>query len=154
MSTVTQNRLERRLARLRDGRDWAGYLALENAEAVATRIRSMIGDGQRYTWVAANEFFGYRPEVRTSQIADGVKFTTGDLEDGRQMAHITVPDTYGVWGLDTTAPTEDAARDASIHDQVYLTFTRRVIEMALYVPAGHHLYWVLALEDEREDGAW
>lgn len=144
----TSDLLERRLSRLRDGRDWYGYLTLENGEAVAERLHSMIGGGQRYTWVAANELFGYLPEVRTSQIAEAVRYSTSDLEDGRHMAHITIPDSYGVWGLDTTAPDEDAARNGDTHDQVYVSFSYRKLEISHYAPAGHRLYWVIALEDE------
>lgn len=39
-------------------------LTLDNLEEVAQRIKDML-DGKRYTFVACNEFFDFKPEVRT-----------------------------------------------------------------------------------------
>jgi hypothetical protein len=140
--------------RLAKGLDWSGYLALDNAHAVADRIKSMIGSGQRYTWVAVNEYFGHKPEVRTSQVATKVDFEN-DLqhEDGSPWAHLTVVDTYGIWGLSTDAADEAAAAEAAKRDRTVLTFERRKVTIELYAPAGNHMWWVVALEDERTDGA-
>lgn len=134
--------------RLSSGRDWSGYLTLENAEAVADRIRSMIGDGQRYTWVAANEYFGYKPEVRTSQVATKVSFDS-DLKysDGAPWAHLNVVDTYGIWGLSADAADEAAAIAQDKRHRTFLTFDHRKLTIDLYAPGGNHMWWVVALED-------
>lgn len=149
MSVAATDRLERRLARLCDGRDWSGYFAIENAEAVAERIRSMIGDGQRYTFVVANEYFAYRPEVRTSEVARDLRVSVDaePNEHGRRYAHIGVVDSWS-WGLLTEAETEAAARDGRERDQVRVTFGRRQLAIEHFAPAGNRLFWTVALEDE------
>lgn len=140
--------------RLKSDRDWYGYLTLENAEAVADRIRSMIGDGQPYTWVAANEYFGYKPEVRTSQVASKVEFNQDlRLSDGTPWAHLTVVDTYGIWGLHATAADDAAACEADKKDRTVLKFGYRKLTIDLYAPGGNHMWWVIALENAADGGA-
>jgi hypothetical protein len=133
--------------RLKSDREWSGYLTLDNAEAVADRIRSMIGAGQPYTWVDANEMGGYRPTVRTSQTAEKVDSTAKHLDSGSPWAHLMVVDSYGVWGLSTTAADQKAAATGEDRDQTYLSFERRQLRIEHYAPSGNHLYWVVALED-------
>lgn len=134
--------------------DWSGDLTIENAPAVAERIRALIGSGQRYTWVAVNEYFGDRPEVRTGQVAKEVRQdVSGPYDDGERCAHIIVSDTYGSWGLHTGAASTTHARqmrDADERDWVLLEFTCNKIVMQHHAPAGNRLFWVVAVEDERE----
>lgn len=59
--TATESR---EVQRIRSGRDWSGYLTLENFDAVAGRLREML-EGKRYTWVSCNEGLrDFFPEVR------------------------------------------------------------------------------------------
>lgn len=137
--------------RLTQGWDWSGYLTIENGEAVTERIRSLIGGGQRYTFVAVNDLFGDRPEVRTSQTAKSVEHSfSGPYDDGSRCVHLTVPDTYGVWGLHTGAADADAARrmrDDDRRDWVFLEFTHGKLAITHYAPSGNRLFWTIAVED-------
>lgn len=119
---------------------WYGYLTVENAEAVADRIRLLIGDGQRYTWVATNEESGLRPQVRTSQVAREIH-----VEDG----HVWVNDSYGLWGILTGAADREAAQRLPVdsNDLVRLHFAPDSLEIQHRAPAGVRLFWVIALEN-------
>lgn len=132
--------------RLASDHNWSGYLTLDNAAAVTERIRSMIGDEQPYTWVAANEYFGYRPEVRTGQTAKDIGLDTEREVAGEPWAHISVLDSYGVWGFHTTAATQAEARDMDVKQRTLLTFERGKLTVELYAPAGNHMFWVIATE--------
>lgn len=132
------------LTRLASGREWSGYLTLENLDAVTDRIRGMIGDGQPYTWVACNEGLGdYRPEVRTSQVAKRVSV---DRRDG--CGTITVLDTYGVWAIraDAAAQSETYERQPDF-SLAYLRITRSQIQMEHKAPVGARLLWTVAVQD-------
>lgn len=100
------------LRRLKSGRDWYGYLTLENFDAVTERIREML-TGHRYTWVSCHEGLrDFFPEVRTGQrLSQDLVVNREPLEDGTDWAHLTVADTYGVWGLSTTVPDQATARE-------------------------------------------
>lgn len=132
--------------RLTGDAQWFGYLTLENVDAVADRIRRML-DGHRYTWVAVNEAFE-RPEVRTSQVMEKVEVFRSRDDSYGELAGITVLDTYGVWGPDTTAPDERTAAQQPERDRAYMVIDHNKIEIKHFVPAGSRLYWVIALEDE------
>lgn len=148
MTSQITNKAEYR--RLVDGRDCSGFLALDNFDEVVKRIRSMIGNGQPYTWVAMNESFGLRAEVRASMVAETVRTTDDGLDDGTPMSHLTVSDTYGVWGLSTTARDQAAARDGDKFNHTYLHFEHTKYGEKLTIehnaPAGHRLCWVIAVE--------
>jgi hypothetical protein len=164
--TTEQSPLSRELARLASDRDWNGYLTLENLEAVAARFRSLL-DGQRYTWVACNSGLRhYFPEVRTGQQLRDRGITTYRDEEAQYgpFGGITVPDTYGVWGLHTDCPGQRTARRRRVHawerasdeqkrtdtwdDQhlTYLHITRDKVEIEHYAPIGYRLYWVVTVE--------
>lgn len=132
---------------LASGRAFHGYLTLENLDAVADRIRDLIGDGQHYTWVACNEGLGdYRPEVRTGQVAKTIEADRRD-SDGKLYGSITVNDTYGVWGIHTAVPDQAASPGSEVgFDLAYLRITRGQIQIEHRAPAGHRLYWVAAVE--------
>lgn len=170
--TTEQTPLARELARLASDRDWHGYLTLENLEAVTARFRSLL-DGQRYTWVACNSGLRhYFPEVRTGQQLRGRGVTTyrDDGEgDGEPFAGITVPDTYGAWGLHTSVldqrtargrrhaafekATGEQKRTDTWDDQrlTYLHIKHDRIEIEHFAPAGYRLYWVVTVEPPRDE---
>lgn len=155
-------------------RQWFGHLTLENFDAVAERISSML-EGRRYTWVACNSGLGdYFPEVRTGQQMDTLTVherTT--YEDGSTHAHLTVCDTYGVWGLSTGVPDDKAAHErrdrawAKADEDARRTgewedkrlawvkiergrYDEGRIEITHFALAGHRLYWVIAVEPQAE----
>lgn len=131
-----------------DRRHAFGYLTTENADAVAKRLQAMLV-GKRYTFVAVNEYLGYRPEVRTSQrLKPGNRAKDNGTginvwsDDGR--TGITVDDTYGVWGVSTSASTE---KDFDKYTP-FLDFTDHQVQIHHLAPAGHQLMWVIAVEDD------
>lgn len=138
---------------LRSGRNWSGFLTLDNLDAVADRIRDLIGDGQPYAWMASNEGFGnYHPEVRTGQVARELNVKRFDA-DGTPTGDITVHDSYGLWWITTEAADQSTARKGQPHlDAAYLEVTHHHIVIEHKVPAGHRLYWVVAAERGVEGG--
>lgn len=103
----------------RDERNtYFGYLALDNIDQVYARLRRMIGNGQRYVFVATNENLDMlRPEVRIDHIdakgsPDGEAMKIGDVqaEGSPRLRHITVLDTYGVFGFGTSLESEHGTR--------------------------------------------
>lgn len=141
--------------RLADGRGWFGYLCLDNFDLVADRIRAMIGDGQPYTWVAVNEAFGQRPEVRAGMVAEKVVVRGSSTDEGAPTLYLTVVDTYGVWGIDTSARTEAEARDGGKLNNVYLHFETNQwgdkLTIEHYAPGGQRLCWVIAVHPRGGD---
>jgi hypothetical protein len=109
MSTETESP---DLKRLKSGRDWNGYLTLENCEAVADRVRRLL-EGHRYAWVRCfEEQRGSFPEVRQGlRMRDqGVTTHRSTLEDGGDFAGFNVSDTYGVWGAHTSVADQAGVR--------------------------------------------
>ena len=139
-------------------RDWFGYLTTANYQAVTERIRRLIA-GKRYTWVASlspalagEGAYHHRPEVRTGMEAEKITCdlspATGDLT--RPRAHITVCDTYGVWGIDSSLASQSEAHAADPRRRTYLHFKAdrygSVLEIEHYAISGNHLWWVVAVE--------
>lgn len=132
------------LRQLTSRQDWSGYLTLANLDAVADRLRDMIGDGQPYTWIACNEGLGeYRPEVRTGQTVREIKTDP----PGTEHRTITVHDSYGLWWISTDVEDRAAAHDLEpgFH-RAYLDITRTYVRIQTSAPAGHRLWWVVAIE--------
>ena len=150
--TATKTERNFDLERLASDRDWWGCLTLENLDAVTARLRLLL-DGKRYTFVAGNEIFGFKPEVRTGQRAEKIVREVLTLNDGRKMAHITVCDTYGVWGLHSLVPDLAAARAYQstaemVRDAGYLIFRHDRLEIEHHAPGGNKLFWTVAVEPE------
>ncbi|MFB4275814.1 hypothetical protein ACBJ59_11015 [Nonomuraea sp. MTCD27] len=145
--TATVKREYRRLA---DGLPWHGLLAHDNFNLVTARIRALIGDGQRFTWVATHEMSGLRPEVRTSQTAKKIHTSSEPLDDGTPYVHLWVHDSYGVWGISTTTADQAAARNDDTRRQVVLHFERtrsgEQLRIDQHAPCGDQICWVIALE--------
>ncbi|MFV2172269.1 hypothetical protein ACFHW2_12210 [Actinomadura sp. LOL_016] len=135
------------IRRITSGQDWSGFLTLANLDAVADRIRSMIGGGRPYTWIACNEGLGnYRPEVRTGQAARTIDVCRIDRAGGPH-GDIQVHDSYGLWWICTDAQDQAAAhgREPSF-ELAYLDITRTYVRIATKAPAGYRLWWVVAVE--------
>jgi len=167
MSTETE--VPRDVRQLKTGRDWHGYLTLENYAAVGERLRALL-TGKRYTFVAVNSGSDYRPEVRTGLELRDNGLTVHDPEDDGQFASINVSDTYGVWGIhvfDVPTSQQDgyecrnAAWDkASDEDKrgwqwqdkrlTYLHFKWDRIEIEHFAMAGHRIVWVAVVEPDAE----
>jgi hypothetical protein len=152
-------------------RPWHGYLTLENFDAVAERIKAML-TGVRYTWVACNSGLrDYFPEVRTGQQMDKLTLSGRKTYEDGPHAHLSVCDSYGVWGLSTSIADDKAAyrrrdeawaaageeaRASGTWEDKRLTWVKidrgrydaGRIEITHYAPAGYRLYWVIAVEPE------
>ncbi len=167
---ATETEMSPDLRRLASDRDWHGYLTLENLDAVAGRMRKLL-TGRRYTWTACNSGLRhYFPEVRAGQqLRDrGVTTYREEAQHG-PFGGITVPDTYGVWGLHTSAPdqrtahqqrteawdraTEEQRRTDTWDDQrlTYLHITWDKIEIEHYAIIGYRLYWVITVEPRDDE---
>ena len=165
MESSTEEK-SRDVRNLESDREWHGFLTLDNAEAVAVRLRGLLA-GQRYTFVTCNE--GLRngfPEIRTGQrLREGVRCSP--YAEGHVSVHVA--DTYGSWGVHSSTPDQAAAcarqdeawkratpeqqaRD-TWHDKnlAYLHFRHDRLEMEHFAPAGYRLYWVAVIEYP-EDG--
>ncbi|MFF4417006.1 hypothetical protein ACFYY8_31180 [Streptosporangium sp. NPDC001559] len=129
------------------GLPWGGYLALDNLNLIADRIRMMIGEGQPYTWVAVNEAFSMRPQVRTSGVATSIEAGRLYGKEG-EYGHLMVVDTDGVWSLCTSASNQRSANDSDnpVYSTPYLVFEGGQLTIDHRAPAGHRLCWVVAPE--------
>jgi hypothetical protein len=103
--------VEAELQRIRSGGRWSGYLTLENAEAVAGRIRVLL-EGRTYVFVSYLEGMnGGFPEVRMGRQVEELTLDRKPLDNGQDYACIRVVDTCGVWDLSTTAADQKTAWD-------------------------------------------
>lgn len=155
------------VAGLESGRDWYGYLTLDNAEAVAARLRRLL-DCKRFTFVKVNG--GYRhwyPEVSTGErlAGEGEGITHSVLGDGRHAIYMHHSGSTGC--LYTDAPDGDTAHqrniDACVPDSerrgdwlwdknlTYARIKQDRAEIEHYSPGGNRLYWVIVLEGHEED---
>jgi hypothetical protein len=157
------------LRRLKSGRDWHGYLTLENYEAVAQRLRELLA-GHRYTFVAVNSGSDYRPEVRTGMELRSYGIRS-HLNDDRTFASIGVADTYGSWGLHAfevadqkaaherrnaawAKASEDDRRGWQWQDKrlTHAHIKHDRLEVEFFAIAGFRVYWTAVVEPEREVG--
>lgn len=139
------------LRRLASDRDWHGYLTLENLDAVAQRLRDLIGDGKLYTAVCSSEdFWSLRPpEVRTSCTSDKIDVCHEPFE-GRPAADISINDQHYLHYLTTQSASQVEARALPEEDRPpYLHFKYGRVEITDHAPAGNKIFQVYAVE-ERE----
>ena len=128
--------------------NWHGMLTVKNIERVADLLRQLLNE-KRYTFVAANECFDFRPEVRTNQKLE--PSTAGDPisvyhdKDQGQFACFSVRDSYGVWGCSTNLQEESYDHEFK---NPYFVFERNKVNITHRAPAGNKLYWVAAIERE------
>lgn len=130
---------------------WFGVLTISNVEQVADLLRRLLA-GKNYTWVATNEGYAWKPEVRLSQRIkpgwpDKDPITVHQHET---WAHLIVCDTYGVWSLSTHSL--DGHYDGKFTDP-YFSFERDRVTITHRVPAGHLCHWLLVVEGEATEEA-
>jgi hypothetical protein len=131
--------------------NWHGPLTVENAAAVRDRIERTFA-GQRYTYasvyVASN---GYAHQsVRTGQVAEKFELSISHMESGGHIASITVPDSNGLWYLDTSVPTRLAAnlmtRDKLLTDGAVLTLGEHQLQIETMNYEGATWHTTIACE--------
>lgn len=131
---------------------WYGMLTIDNIQQVTNLLLQLL-DGRRYTFVAANEFFRFKPEVRTGQRLNHKGATSGkaisaycdEKETPPRHAGFNVVDTYGVWGCSTNLVEN---RYDSEFNNPYFVFEYNKVTITHRAPAGHLLYWVAAIEQD------
>lgn len=143
-------------------REWFCYLTVENAEHVAEHLRLILG-GNEYVWAEMNDGLpglGLRVDTgrRLTPATNDPSGVTCHLGDDH--AHITVCDTYGVWGLTSgllvqppmMASDEDLDEDVAqarkwataISWGRSASLQTRAYHFELRVPAGHRTRWTVA----------
>lgn len=145
MAETPTDLTSREVTRIASGLPWEGYLTLANLDAVADRIKQMLGDGRRYTSVYCNEGMReYFPQVRTGLVAE---ITVNHRErDGRRYGDITISDGYVSWlNTDAADQAEARARDEKARPS-YVRLDWNQIQVTDRAPAGYVYYWVLAPE--------
>jgi len=122
-------------------------LCLENLEEVAQLILEEL-EGKTYTFVAANEFFKYKPDVRTNQRLKDEPFSLyfDDNNDPPQFGGFHFSDSYGVWGLSTSQQEPDY--DPSFDNPHVAIEWDGTITMTHRAPAGNKIYWVISPQRE------
>lgn len=110
-----------------------GTITTANVDEFAAKLEKMLTD-KAYVFVYANEFFGYRPEVRTDQRLESVKVLR--MEEHPDHATVMISDTYGVGSI---------SKDAEFSfDHEYDPRTLHVEHKA---PAGHNMHWVWKVQE-------
>lgn len=123
--------------------DWSGFVTVENADAIADRIRRFLG-GRIYTWFTVSEFFRWRPEVRTLQSMERVSVERRKTDDDTDDVWITIVDTYSVTWLNSRCADQAAARLADEKtDHAFVEFKRDYLQIAHRTPAGDRLFWTI-----------
>jgi hypothetical protein len=141
--------------------NWYGDVTIENIKEVAEKMKSILS-GKRYTFVAVNMYGvagGWageqgqlisEPEVRTSQElkpgtnGDSLSVWFDKENSSPTYAGFNFCDSYGVWGLSTHIPSDNEPH----YNIPYAVFEwGHKIKIAHRAPAGHILYWTIALEE-------
>jgi hypothetical protein len=170
--TTEQRTPEQRTARQETMPTWYGYLADENVQHIADRIRNLLA-GRRYTFASINASHAHftGPEVRTSQELrpehTDSKTTPTVYRFGEPMTFspgrwkscgITVADTYGAWGIHSSHATQADAyadRDAEKKTWTYVTIeggrtpedvSRKGIQIQQFNGPGEILHWTITPE--------
>jgi len=139
---------------------WAGFLTVENIEAVAERLRRDFL-GRPYTWVTVDEFMLWRPEVSTGRLLEKV-IVHKDAHDGRAFGDLTLISNESLSFISTmVADREEALK---VHYEgtqgkeltwaakqlSHITIKDRQVRIEHYNDEGQRMFWTLALEGDRE----
>jgi hypothetical protein len=135
---------------------WSAFLTLKNAENVAAHLRHHLAGG--FVWAVYNEGLpglGLRVDLR--ELRPATREPSGvalDVDD--DMAHITVCDSYGVWGLRSRlaeqppwGPVDDEDLASRVRWATRISWDRSdSLQTLAYhveqrVPAGHVTRWTV-----------
>ncbi len=129
---------------------WRGMLTVENVQQVADLLHKLL-DGKCYTFITANEFFQFKPEVQTKQHFLSNEGAVGVYYDEEntppKYAGFNVNDTRGVWSCSTNST--DIRKDPEFKNP-YLFFENDRVTITHRAPAGNLLYWVIVAEQYLE----
>jgi hypothetical protein len=129
----------------------SGYLTRANVMAVADLIRQIIGR-REYTFIVAGEWNGFKPEVRPNQYLttnnsdpSGVSVSGDD-----EYMHITVCDSYGVWGLHVGEGSEPVYGEPVPRFATYVDMQYRngwQMTFKLRAPGGNQIWWTVVVDE-------
>jgi hypothetical protein len=127
--------------------NWSGVLTVHNISQVVKLLRDRL-TGKRFTFITAMDTNEYRPSARTDQALK--PSVTGDPfvlwsrgSKDSESAGFNVCDTYGVWGLSTSAQ-EGNRNEPFVHP--HITFDHYTITMSFRSMSGNKIYWVIAIQ--------
>lgn len=134
-------------------RNWFGVQTIENTPLIAERLEHML-TGKKYTFASTND--GFQPdsrigfEVRPDQRLKDTTDTTNsnvwyDEQTPPRFAGFNFSDTYGVWGISTSATNNKYDHTFKAPYWVFEYNQARVMHRA---PAGHLLVWVIAVQED------
>jgi len=151
------------------GPGWNGYATIDNLEAIATAIRTLLA-GRRYVFIAVNESYPYRVDARTGQRLSPEKATSRQSlrvwynDDVKHPATarfggLTAIDTYGTWGITTSARDTMKVNELDTLQTPYISFDGRgehaKIQIRHYNGMSEVLNWTIAVEAEPDaDATW
>lgn len=128
-----------------------GYLALDNIEHVFERLKSMIGDGQQFAFVAVNENSDMlRPEVRVTRLApekstreDGIALVDygSSLHRGISMVDENYVTSFGT-SLAVERKITREQRDR-LMSTCYFVFERGQFQVTQRTGAGGRVSWTI-----------
>jgi hypothetical protein len=124
--------------------NFAGTLTTQNIEEVAEKIEATL-TGKTYTFVSANEIFGFEPRVRVNQRLkeEDALHVWEDEGCPPKYKGFHFGDSYGVWGLSTSQ--QENGFDTE-YNAPYVVIKWNTITIKHRAPAGHLLYWVIRLQ--------
>jgi hypothetical protein len=128
-----------------------GTVYVGNVEEVGRAILEVLR-GKPYTFVAANEYFGFKPKVRTGQRlreeGDGSPLSVHRDEDNDppRYAGFNFCDTYGVWGISTSQ--QEPGYDPEFNAPYVRIEHGHTVSITQRAAAGHLIHWVAAVEKE------
>jgi hypothetical protein len=123
--------------------NWLGTLTISNVEKVAGLFRQLL-EGKTYSFVSAIETSGFKPDVQTNRcLADDKNAIVANIQEEHGFATFNVIDSRGLWGCFTTA--KKNVFDAT-YNNPYIVFSKDKVRITHRSPAGHLIYWVVAVE--------
>ncbi len=137
---------------------WYGMLTISNVEEIANKINELLV-GKQYTFVSVNMYGNVdvpgelisRPEVRTSQYLksesgrNSLNVWRDKDNDTPKFAGFNFGDSYGVWGCSTNT---DSPHYDHTYNNPYIVLEYDKVRITHRAPAGHLLYWVIAIENK------
>lgn len=138
-------------------RNWFGTQTIENTPLIAKRLEHMLA-GKKYTFASTNDGFqpdsriGFevRPDQKLKNGTSGTPLSTwvDEEQDPPRFAGFNFCDTYGVWGISTSAVNDKYDHTFKAPYWVFEYNQARVTHRA---PAGHLLVWVIAVQGDDND---
>lgn len=126
---------------------WFGMLTHKNAARVAELLTQLLG-GERFSTAVSNEFYDYKPSLRTCQILntkDGDPISVSRSDSGSKRTYVSIHDSYGLWSFDTEL--EEDRYDPDFNNP-YFVFECNKVTITTRTPNGSRFYVVFMVEEK------